>query len=235
MNARLKPIPAPLPATAPAMRRIPGGTFPMGSDRHSPEEAPAHLARVARFEMDETAATNRPFAAFVAATGHVAIAERPRDPSLYPGADPARLGPGGPVFRMTAGPVDTRDVRDWWRWTPGARRRRPEGPESSIKGREDPPVVPVAYEEAEKPSRRAADDPRGPAREASLDPAQPGTPIPRKVAKGGSFLRAPSRRRRRPAARPARRVDTGMSHIGFRRVRRLGRVFETTSSGSRPC
>ena len=48
------------------MRRIPGGTFLMGSDRHYPEEAPAHRARVAPFWMDETCVTNRQFAAFVA-------------------------------------------------------------------------------------------------------------------------------------------------------------------------
>lgn len=76
----------------------------------------------------------------------------------------------------------------------------------------------------------------GPAREASLVPAQPRTPIPRRAIEGGSFLRAPSRRRRyRPAARQARKLDTGMGHIGFHRVRRHRRDSETTSSGSRQC
>ena len=42
-------------AATDGMRRIPGGTFLMGSDRHYPEEAPAHRVRVAPFEMDETA------------------------------------------------------------------------------------------------------------------------------------------------------------------------------------
>jgi formylglycine-generating enzyme len=66
------------------MRRIPAGSFMMGSDRHYPEEAPVHRARVAAFEMDETAVTNRQFAAFVAATGYVTVAERPLDPAVYP-------------------------------------------------------------------------------------------------------------------------------------------------------
>ena len=64
--------------------------------------------------------TNRQFAAFVAATGYVTVAERPLDPARHPGADPARLGPGSLVFRRTAGPLDARDLRNWWVWTPGA-------------------------------------------------------------------------------------------------------------------
>jgi formylglycine-generating enzyme required for sulfatase activity len=67
----------------------------------------------------------------------------------------------------------------------------------------------------------APSNPRGPAVDASFDPAQPRIRIPRKVVKGGSFLCAPSYcRRYRPAARHAQMVDTGMSHIGFRCIRR---------------
>ncbi len=59
--------------------------------------------------------------------------------------------------------------------------------------------------------------------EASYDPAQPQFRIPRKVIKGGSFLCADSYcMRYRPAARRPQMVDTGMSHIGFRCVRRAG-------------
>ncbi|WP_248711076.1 formylglycine-generating enzyme family protein [Sediminicoccus sp. KRV36] len=64
-------------------------------------------------------------------------------------------------------------------------------------------------------------DPRGPAMDASFDPSQPAIRIPRRVVKGGSFLCAPSYcRRYRPAARHAQMVDTGMSHIGIRCIRR---------------
>jgi formylglycine-generating enzyme required for sulfatase activity len=56
-------------------------------------------------------------------------------------------------------------------------------------------------------------------RERSYDPCQPGTRIPRKVLKGGSFLCSPSYCLRfRPAARSPQAIDTGMSHIGFRCV-----------------
>jgi formylglycine-generating enzyme required for sulfatase activity len=66
-----------------------------------------------------------------------------------------------------------------------------------------------------------ARDPRGPRVETSFDPAQPAIRVPRKVVKGGSFLCAPSYcRRYRPAARHAQMIDSGMSHIGFRCIRR---------------
>ena len=60
-----------------------------------------------------------------------------------------------------------------------------------------------------------------PTMEDSYDPAQPQFRIPRKVIKGGSYLCADSYcQRYRPAARRPQMVDTGMSHIGFRCVRR---------------
>lgn len=68
-----------------------------------------------------------------------------------------------------------------------------------------------------------ADGPAEDARceEDSQDPAQPQFRIPRKVVKGGSFLCADSYcLRYRPAARRPQQVDTGMSHIGFRCVKR---------------
>ena len=55
----------------------------------------------------------------------------------------------------------------------------------------------------------------------SYDPAQPQFQIPRRVIKGGSFLCADSYcMRYRPAARRPQMVDTGMSHIGFRCIKR---------------
>ena len=96
------------------MRWVPAGCFLMGSDRHYPEERPAHQVRLDGFWMDETAVTNAEFARFVAATGYVTIAERPLDGALYPGAAPEMLAPGSLVFRMTEGPVDTSDYRNWW-------------------------------------------------------------------------------------------------------------------------
>jgi formylglycine-generating enzyme required for sulfatase activity len=57
--------------------------------------------------------------------------------------------------------------------------------------------------------------------EPRFDPAQPQVRVPRRVVKGGSFLCADSYcARYRPAARRPQMIDTGMSHIGFRCVRR---------------
>jgi len=41
----------------------------MGSDRHYPEESPAHYATVDGFWIDRTPVTNRQFRQFVDATG----------------------------------------------------------------------------------------------------------------------------------------------------------------------
>jgi len=60
-------------------------------------------------------------------------------------------------------------------------------------------------------------NPRGGAQEASYDPQQPESLIPRKVLKGGSHLCAPNYcRRYRPAARHPEPVDTSTSHVSFR-------------------
>ncbi|HEX5327052.1 MAG TPA: formylglycine-generating enzyme family protein [Acetobacteraceae bacterium] len=128
---------------------IGGGEFRMGSDHHYPEEAPAHCVRVDGFHLDPHPVTNRQFAAFVAATGYRTVAERPLNPADYPGAAPEMLKPGSMVFRKAKGPVDLRDVRNWWAWTPGAYWRHPEGRGSSVAARLDHPVVQVAFEDAE--------------------------------------------------------------------------------------
>jgi formylglycine-generating enzyme len=128
---------------------IQGGEFRMGSDAHYPEEAPAHRVRVDGFFIDRYPVTNRQFAEFVAATGYRTVAERPPTPADYPGALPHMLKPGSLVFRKTRGPVDLRDVQNWWAWKPNVYWRHPEGKGSSVAGRLDHPVVQVAFEDAE--------------------------------------------------------------------------------------
>ena len=68
------------------------------------------------------------------------------------------------------------------------------------------------------------DNPRGAAREASVDPANGGPKIPRKVMKGGSYLCAPNYcQRYRPAARMAQPIDTSICHLGFRCIVRAAK------------
>jgi formylglycine-generating enzyme required for sulfatase activity len=135
-------------AQAPDVVALAGAEFRMGSDDHYPEEAPAHSVRVDAYAIDRHEVTNRQYAAFVAATGWVTVAERPLDPTDYPGAPPENLVPGSLVFTPTPGPVDLRHLSQWWTWTPGASWRHPEGPGSGIEDRPDHPVVHVAHEDA---------------------------------------------------------------------------------------
>jgi len=55
------------------MVKIPGGTFCMGSDKHYPDEAPAHRVTVGAFWIDRTPVTNRQFNELVRATGHITL------------------------------------------------------------------------------------------------------------------------------------------------------------------
>src|SRR5690242_13418005 len=128
---------------------IAGATFRMGSDEHYAEEAPTRAVAVDGFWIDRTPVTNRRFAAFADETGYRTVAERPLDPAGFPGAPPENLLPGSMVFTGTAGPVDLRYLNLWWSWMPGASWRHPEGPGSDLAGRDDHPVVHVAYEDAE--------------------------------------------------------------------------------------
>lgn len=134
-------------ATEP-MIRLEGGEFLMGSDRHYPEEAPAHRVRVDGFWIDRCCVTNDEFARFVQATGYVTVAERAAHPDDYPGADPAMLQPASVVFVQPDGPVDLRNHYQWWHYLVGANWRHPQGPHSSLEGRGQHPVVHVAFEDA---------------------------------------------------------------------------------------
>ena len=128
---------------------VPDQTYAMGSERHYPEDGPVHQVTVDGFWIETHQVTNAKFAEFVAATGYVTVAERPLDPADFPGAPAENLQPGSMVFTPTAGPVNLRHIHLWWTWPPGASWRHPEGIGSSIKSREDHPVVHVAYEDAE--------------------------------------------------------------------------------------
>jgi len=127
---------------------IPGRTFTMGSDRHYPEEAPAHPVTVDGFWMEATPVTNRQFSAFVKATGYVTLAEKAPDPKDYPGALPNMLKAGSLVFTPPKGPLEGSDIRQWWSFKFGADWRHPYGGRSDIRGKLDHPVVHVAYRDA---------------------------------------------------------------------------------------
>ncbi len=284
----------------------------MGSESFYPEESPVIRVRVEAFWIDERQVTNQDFAEFVDASGYVTIAERPVDLSNVPGAQSQTAPPGSLVFQQMDGPVDLSDSRQWWAYVVGADWRHPRGPESSIDGMSDHPVVHIAYEDAEayatwkekalpteaqwefaargglegqifcwgnemkpggkilanwwqgefpwKSTKPAGEDRTTPvgsfpangfglydmagnvwewtadwfvprtsreqqspccAPASCYDPLTPDIKVPRKVLKGGSHLCAPNYCLRfRPSARMPQMIDTGMSHLGFRCVKR---------------
>lgn len=146
------------PAPPKGMVWIPGGEFTMGSDAEyaHPNERPAHRSKVSGFWMDEHPVTNAQFAAFVRATGYLTTAERAPDweelkKQLPEGAErpaPELLQPGSLVFTPPSGPRDLRDMSGWWSWTVGASWKHPQGPQSSIVGKDLYPVVQVSWEDA---------------------------------------------------------------------------------------
>ncbi|NYT41479.1 formylglycine-generating enzyme family protein [Sphingomonas sp. R-74633] len=131
------------------MKLIPGGSFTMGSEQFYEEERPLRRVRVDSFWIDEKPVTNAQFAEFVEATGYRTFSEIPPNPKDYPGMDPAFAVAGSLVFTRTPYPVSLDDHSQWWAFVPGADWRHPTGPDSSIKGLEDHPVVHVAYEDAD--------------------------------------------------------------------------------------
>ena len=143
----------------PGMVWIPGGEFSMGSeaDHAFRNEGPVHRVRVSGYFLDQHPVTNAQFAAFVAATDYLTQAERPIDweemrqqlPPGTPRPPDEALQPGSLVFQPTTGPVNLGDLSRWWVWTPGAYWRQPEGPGSDLEGRDQHPVVHIAYADAQ--------------------------------------------------------------------------------------
>ena len=128
---------------------IPARTFRMGSDRHYPEERPAHLVSVDGFWIDRAPVTNARFARFVEATRHVTFAETVPDPAQYPDALPEMLYAGSLVFQRPPGPVDLNAFTNWWTYLRDADWRHPRGAATSIDGLEQHPVVHVTFGDAE--------------------------------------------------------------------------------------
>jgi formylglycine-generating enzyme required for sulfatase activity len=130
------------------MAFINGGTFMMGSNKFYPEEKPAHKVTVDSFWIDKYLVTNKEYSAFVSATNYVTVAERPLNLAEFPNVAEEDLVPGSMVFEKRNGPVDLKNYANWWRWMKGASWKHPQGPDSTINGLDNNPVVHVAYEDA---------------------------------------------------------------------------------------
>jgi formylglycine-generating enzyme required for sulfatase activity len=138
---------------------IPGGDFTMGSTEENPATSalPIRKVKVDGFWMDETEVTNAQYRKFVSATGYKTVAERPLDweelkkqvPPGTPKPSDDVLQPGSMVFTPPTEPVTLNDYSQWWRWVVGANWQHPDGPASAIEGKDNYPVVHIAYEDAQ--------------------------------------------------------------------------------------
>jgi len=112
---------------------IRGGRFVPGSSHGDREETPGGSVRVDDFLIDRTEVTNAQFSAFVEDTGYLTLAERSGT---------------APVFHPRAEGECAMQDGEWWKSVAGANFRHPEGPDSDLVGRDNHPVVQVAYEDA---------------------------------------------------------------------------------------
>ena len=126
---------------------IGGAEFIMGDDTTYREEGPAHAVTVSGFWIDAHEVTNAQFAKFVEQTGYVTVAEQSPDPADWPDDVPAELLQPGSVLFVP--PVQGQTAGSWWSWAAGTNWRHPEGLDSNIEGKDNYPVVHIAFDDAE--------------------------------------------------------------------------------------
>jgi len=147
------------------MKYIRGGSFKMGSSdkQGRQDEYPVHEVVLSDFWIDETEVTNAQFAEFVKATGYVTTAEIAPDweeikkqfPEGTPKPADSLLVASSLVFVSPKESVSLHHYETWWSWRKDANWRQPEGPGSSIIGKENYPVVHVSWDDANAYARWA--------------------------------------------------------------------------------
>ncbi len=138
---------------------IQGGIFNMGArdDRFArDDEYPVHKVKVNSFFMDPHPVSNAQFMEFVEETGYVTTAEKDINwnefkrqlPPGTPKPADSLLAASSLVFTPPAYRVSLNDVSQWWKWVRGANWKQPQGPGSSIQGKENYPVIHVSWHDA---------------------------------------------------------------------------------------
>lgn len=137
---------------------IPGGTFSMGTDAANEslcevqgiteDATPIHRIYVDAFWMDEHEVTNAEYEKFVKATGYKTIAETAPTKKEFPNAPSEMLVAGSVVFSPPAKIVSLDNYLQWWEYKKGASWRHPFGPSSNLIGKENFPVVHIAWDDA---------------------------------------------------------------------------------------
>jgi sulfatase modifying factor 1 len=138
---------------------IPGGEFSMGTNVRAEsvcslsgttlDARPIHRVYVDGFWMDQTEVTNAQFKKFVDETGYITLAEKKPTHEEFPDAPIENLVMGSVVFKPTEWPVELNDHYQWWSYEKGADWKHPLGANSSIVGKENYPVVQIAFEDAQ--------------------------------------------------------------------------------------
>lgn len=143
----------------PDMVWIPNGEFEQGGDNKqaADDEYPKHKVTLNGFWMDATEVTNAQFERFVKATGYVTVAEKKPDweelkkqlPAGTPKPADSVLVASSLVFKAPSSEVSLNDYSQWWVWKKDANWKHPHGAGSNIKGKENYPVVHVAWLDAQ--------------------------------------------------------------------------------------
>ena len=135
------------------------GIFSMGaSDQNGAlnREYPVHRVKVNSFMMDIHEVTNAQFKTFIEESGYITTAEKKIDweelkkqlPRNTPKPNDKLLEPGSLVFSMPNEVTSLIDFSQWWKWTKGANWKQPKGPNSTIIGLENHPVVHISFQDA---------------------------------------------------------------------------------------
>tara|TARA_B110000285_G_C15079810_1_gene592838 strand:+ start:399 stop:1556 length:1158 start_codon:yes stop_codon:yes gene_type:complete len=135
------------------------GIFSMGaSDQNGAlnREYPVHRVKVNSFMMDIHEVTNAQFKTFIEESGYITTAEKKIDweelkkqlPRNTPKPKDKLLEPGSLVFSMPNEVTSLIDFSQWWKWIKGANWKQPKGPNSTIIGLENHPVVHISFQDA---------------------------------------------------------------------------------------
>ena len=125
---------------------VEGGSFRFGSDRHYPEERPAHEIAVEGFWLGKYEVTNRQFKLFVDKTNYKTVAERHLSEEDFPDIPKSQREPGAVVFKQPK--LSDGNIGGWWHFVAGANWQHPTGPDSNLENKLDHPVVHIAWEDA---------------------------------------------------------------------------------------
>ena len=130
------------------MKFIKGGTFEMGGDNEQAraDEFPKHKVKVSDFWIDETEVTNAQFKKFIEATNYITTAEKDFEYKNENGIAVLQKA-GSLVFNMLDTTQDA-NVSNWWHFVEGANWKHPQGPNSTIDGKDNFPVVQVSWYDA---------------------------------------------------------------------------------------